>query len=587
MARRTRTGSRRYLRRRIVAVVLAFAVLLLLGVAADALVYWGRVHPGISVAGLDLGGMKKAQAVERLTELAEASLTESVTLVSGDRSWPVQPSLFGTQIMEEATIAEAMALTRNRGFFGNASSRLRLYFSHHNVDLQGSVNAESMDAFIADVADQLDDPPVNASLEFQGSAVKVREGEPGLVVDRDALRATLTSTLLSLHATEIQIAMVQAQPAVHAADAAKAVEEAQVMIAAPVLLAYGEKKWKLTGEEVQALVDCVVENSEGAAELVPVISVTKAEAFLDAVAAEVNQEMGNATWDTDGQTATLLDAYSGIELDRAKTALALTKAAKATTNRMAQAVTVEVKPERTTEQAQEMGVVSALGRFMTEFEGSENRVSNIQRAAELISDTLLAPGEEFSFNQVVGERTEVRGFHQAKVVAADGTLQDDLGGGICQVATTLFNAAFTAGLDITERKNHSLYFESYPKGRDAAVSWDGPDLRFVNDTDHWLLIRAATTNKSVLFVLYGTPDGRVVDYTTSDWYGVEPQGVKTEPTSELPVGQTRVKDYGQDGRSCTVTRVVKNASGAVLHEDVFESRYPMYFKIIEEGTKTS
>lgn len=534
-----------------------------------------------------MGGMKRAEAVERLSGLAEASLGQSITVASGDGHWPVQPSLFGTQILAEPTVAEAMGLTRSHGMFSNVYSRLRLYFSRRTLDLQGTVNAESIDAFIADVAKELDDPAVNAGLEFQGSTVKIREGQPGLVVDREALRGALISTLLSLHATEIQIAMVEAQPAVQAAEAAKAVEQARVMIAAPVLLAHGERRWRLTGEEIQGLIDCLVEKRDGVAELVPVISVTKAQGFLDSVAEEVEQEVGNATWDTDGQTASLLDAYSGRELDRAKTALALTEAAKASANRVAQAVVAKVKPERTTAQAQEMGIESALGRFMTEFEGSENRVANIRRAAELISDTLLAPGEEFSFNQIVGERTEERGFRQAKVVSADGTLQDDLGGGICQVATTLFNAAFVAGLDITERKNHSLYFESYPKGRDAAVSWDGPDLRFVNDTEHWVLIRAAATSKTLLFVLYGTPDGRVVDYSASDWYEREPQGVKTELTSELPVGQTRVKDYGQDGRSCTVTRVVKDAAGAVLHEDVFESRYPMYFKIIEEGTKTS
>lgn len=560
---------------------------IVLFLAVDGLVFWGRIHAGVRVAGYDMGHLTRVQAEERLSQLVEAAASSPIVVAAGSQEWPVLPSSFGVTIDVEGTVENAMAVTRGRGLFGDIAARIAAYFSKPNVELNGRLNEEAIESFIADIADKVDKPPVNPSLVFEGTSISVKDGVPGTVVDRVDLKQRLEETLLSLHGTRIEAAMIEADPQVTPAAAQAAVEEAQVMISAPVVLTAGDKKWRLTGEEIQAVIDCVPQGEGESARLVPVISSAKAKEFLDSVAQEVAVPVFNATWETDGEKATLIEASSGRELDVAKTAVALTQAAKSRTNRVAEAVIVDVEPERTTEKAAGMGIVSAIGKFQTEFEGTANRIANIARAAELINGTLLAPGEEFSFNQVVGERTEERGFHAAKVVAPDGTLQDDLGGGICQVATTLFNAAFLAGLEITERKNHSLYFETYPKGRDATVSWEGPDLRFLNDTKNWLLIKAAATKTTLLFVIYGTPDGRTVSYSTSDWYEVEPQGTKEVPTDELPKGQTRIKDKGQDGRSCSVTRVVKTKDGAILHNDVFESRYPMFYKIIEVGTKES
>ncbi len=578
LPRRVRT------RRLIAASLLLLFVLFALFLAVDALVFWGRVHAGVQVAGHDLGHMTREQAEDRLTALVERAAAAPITVGSAAEEWTVLPSSFGVGIDVEGTVANAMAVTRARGLFGNIAARVGSYFSKRNVELNGWLNDESVDAFIADIAEKLDRPPVNPSLVFHGADIQVKEGVPGLVVDRAGLAGRLEETLLSLHNTRIEVSMVEAAPQVTGAGVQQAIEEARVMISAPLVLTAGDKKWRMTGEEIQEAIDCVAQGEGEEARLVPVISTAKAEGFLAQVAEEVAVPVYNATWETNGETARVIEASSGRELDHGKTAVALTQAAKATSNRVAEAVIAEIKPERTTEKAQSMGIVSAIGRFQTEFEGTANRIANIARAAELINGTLLAPGEEFSFNHVVGERTEERGFHSAKVVAPDGTLQDDLGGGICQVATTIFNAAFMAGLEITERKNHSLYFDTYPIGRDATVSWNGPDLRFINDTEEWILIRAAATKTTLLFVIYGTPDGRTVTYSTSDWYQVETQGSEEVPTDELPAGQARIKDKGQDGRSCSVTRVVKSKNGTVLHEDVFESRYPMYNKIVEVGT---
>ena len=317
--------------------------------------------------------------------------------------------------------------------------------------------------------------------------------------------------------------------------------------------------------------------------LTPYVSPDRAEGFLEEIAAAIRTTPRRATWETNGSTATIIPALPGKELDTIGTAAALTEAASSTSNRVAKIAVKETPPERTTEQAQAMGIVQNIGDYTTEFTGSANRISNIQRAASLISNTLVGPGEVFSFNNTVGQRTEDRGFKTAPVIKEDGRLEDDLGGGICQVATTLFNCAFFAGLPIVQRENHLLYIDHYPMGRDATVSWGYPDLQFRNDTDHWLLIKAHADSNSVTFVIYGTPDGRKVTYSTSDWYDVVKQTEKRVKTDELPLGETRVKDYGQDGRSCSVTRTVTRNGQA--RKETFYSEYPMVPKLIEEGTK--
>ena len=137
----------------------------------------------------------------------------------------------------------------------------------------------------------------------------------------------------------------------------------------------------------------------------------------------------------------------------------------------------------------------------------------MQLVAHLVDDKLIAPGTTFSFNGTTGERTAAKGFLEAPVII-NGELQTGLGGGVCQVSTTVFNAAFEAGLPITARTNHALYISHYPLGRDATVNYPDIDLKFVNDTGHWLLLRTFVGSSSLTVDLYGdaaAPPGRVDD----------------------------------------------------------------------------
>ena len=150
------------------------------------------------------------------------------------------------------------------------------------------------------------------------------------------------------------------------------------------------------------------------------------------------------------------------------------------------------EPDFTTEDARALGIKEQVSTFTTYYPYAEYRNINIGRAAELVNGTVLKPGETFSLNDTVGERTAENGFTEGFIIS-DGVFKEDFGGGVSQMATTTFNAMFFAGLEDVEHKPHSFYIDRYPVGREATVAWGAVDLRFKNDTDHGVLIQANVT----------------------------------------------------------------------------------------------
>ena len=168
----------------------------------------------------------------------------------------------------------------------------------------------------------------------------------------------------------------------------------------------------------------------------------------------------------------------GLQLDVPATAKAIAAAAFSADKRTANLVVRVANPQRTTEIAKTMGIDSVVSSYTTTYGGTPGRLNNVQLVAELIDGTLIAPGDTFSFNGTTGERTAAKGFQEAPVII-NGELQNGLGGGICQVSTTVFNAAFEAGLPITARTNHALYISplSARARRDRELPRPRPEVR--------------------------------------------------------------------------------------------------------------
>jgi vancomycin resistance protein YoaR len=159
-----------------------------------------------------------------------------------------------------------------------------------------------------------------------------------------------------------------------------------------------------------------------------------------------------------------------------------------------------------------------------------------------------------------------------------------LGGGICQVGTTLFNTIFFSGMPVLERQNHSFYISHYPTGRDATVSWGGPDLKFKNTTPTWMMISVSYTSESITISLYGTSPGYTVTYTTSKFSNPKPFPIEKQPDPTLQTGLSFIQDPGIDGRTVSVTRTVKKGN-AVVRTDTFTSDYSPKIEVVRVGTK--
>jgi vancomycin resistance protein YoaR len=584
-AAQKRKRRRRRLRRLLTVASVVFV--LLLALLVDSALYYNKVHTGVSVSGQSLGGLTRAEARATLSRLVQEAQKSPITLSSGDKTWAVMAADVGTKIDVLGAVSAAMDVSRRSNFFVDIGRRFTLYFRDKDIPFQGTVDSALMDELLAGIAQEIDVPPVNPGLAIDGKTITAVEGQKGRVIDQDALREQLQTLLFTLHATELPIPMVTKEPALQAEDNQQALDQATTMISSSVSLTDGDDSWTLTAEQVAAYMDFTVEDQDGVSTLVPFLSAKKMSAFFDEIAGAVAKDPVNATFKGDGETAWVVPGVEGRALDREKTAEALTTAALKAEGRTAKVAVKTVEPDRTTAEAEAMGIHDRLGGFTTEWEGTPDRQTNVKITTKYASNVLLAPGDVYNFDKQIGLRTVERGYKPAKGITGPGVLEDVLGGGICQVSTTLFNAAFFAGLEILERKNHSIYIDHYPKGRDATVSVGGPNLRFRNDTDHYILVRGASNGISTTFVIYGTDEGRKVSYTTSDFYDVVERTDVTIPDPSLGPGTTIITIPGQPGKGIEVVRVVKGADGKVIHKDTFVSTWKMIPRQIQVGTGTT
>jgi vancomycin resistance protein YoaR len=325
--------------------------------------------------------------------------------------------------------------------------------------------------------------------------------------------------------------------------------------------------------------------------LVPHIAADRLEADIHSIVGERDPGIRpqNARFEVvDGQIS-IVPSVDGSGIDYAQVTSSLNRILfpegdPVQDRRIALSVTT-LAPALSTAQAEEMHITDKIIAYTTEYTvASSAKVTNIHLAADLLNRSLIEPGGTWSFNDTAGECNAQRGFQEATSIVG-GEYVDEIGGGICQVATTVFNAVFDSGLPIVERVNHGFYLVAYPAGRDATVSWSWPDLKFENDTGNWLLLTMSYTDNSVTCTLWGTNPGyRVV---SNDGGFVNPTDFETKrvDNAELDKGEEHVKQKGVPGRTIIVTRYVYNSAGELIRKADFKSVYAPETEIIEVGTR--
>ena len=563
--------------------VLVSAVLVAFLSALIGLAFAGspaRIADGVTIAGVEVGGLTVKEARSLLERRFEQVAREPVVFTAGDDTFRIK----ATTLSVEADWATALETASREGEgFGpvRGFKRLQARFFGEEIAPPVQAYAAALDYKIGSLAGVIDQKHVEAKLVRRGLGIEVVPGQSGRTLDRDAASATIVRALARLDRGAPVALPIRVDPVeVTAADLAVARRQAVTALSAPVRLEYEGTRWKLPRWRIAELLSLP---SAGATELA--IAGSGANAWFAKLRKTVERAPVDARFevDADGKIGIVPDK-PGIEIDVPATANALLAAAISPTERTAALAARTATAERTTADAKAMGITGVVGSYHTTYGGIANRLHNVALVSKLIDGALIAPGATFSFNGTTGERTAEKGFREAPVII-NGELQTGLGGGICQVSTTVFNAAYEAGLKIEERTNHALYISHYPLGRDATVNYPDLDLKFTNDTGKWLLLRTFVGTGSLTVNLYGTPQNRRVETSEQPLRVVGAPHLKRVPDPTLLKGKSEVVEYGQPARATSVSRTVYDANGKVLHEDTWQSSYRSEPKVVRVGTK--
>lgn len=575
--RRQRQARSRFIRRLAVAVVVVLAVVAL--VVAE--VYAGSsdtLPSGVTIAGVDVGGLTTAQAVRRLEQKAAALAAKPVDVRVAGRTFPMRQADLGIRVDWAGAVQSAR--TKSDGF-GPVRGFRRFFQQLFGLSITPTARAEghALDAALDRIVSSVGREPRDAAIVLHGLTPAIVPGRAGISIDRTQARKELLARFAGLDRTPVVLALGARRPQVTAASLASTLAQVRTALSAPIVLTTGEARVSVGRWQLASILRLPSGSSRSIT-----VGGKQADAFVLRLEKALNRDPRDATWAVSGSVVHVVPALAGRAVDVPATAANIVRAALSPTNRTA-AIVVETKQaRRTTKDAQAMGIKELVSSYTTEFGGVPNRIHNVQLVSHLIDDTLIAPGATFSFNGTTGDRNASKGFLEAPVII-NGELTTGLGGGVCQVSTTVFNAAYEAGLNITARTNHALYISHYPQGRDATVDYPDVDLKFVNDTKAWLLLRTFVSSYSLTVSLYGTsPHRRVVSETA-------PLVVTGHPPTEwdkdpgLPKGTKEIVEAGSPPLSTSVHRWVYTADGKLLYDNVWTSHYVGEKRIIHVGTK--
>jgi vancomycin resistance protein YoaR len=562
--------------------LLVLAAVLAVAAALVGLVFAGspeRLAEGVTIAGVDVGGMTAERAAKTLEARAATLEERPVVFAAGPDRFAIKPSQLGV----EADWRAAVAAARNEGEgFGPVRGFRRLHVRVFGSEVQPPVSVynAALDFKLGQLAKAIDRDHVEASLVRKGLKIIVVPGQTGRHLEHDAAGPLIVRALASLRRGSTVALPLRVDPAdVTAEQLAPVAAQARTALSAPVRLAYGETRWRIPRWRIAELLSLP---GSGAKKLA--IAGPGAERYFNRLSKAVGREPTDAGFAVTSGGIRVVPAKDGLEVDVPRTAKAILAAAVSPRNRTAKLAVAVSHPERTTADAKGMGITGVVGSYTTTYGGTPGRLHNVQLVAQLIDGALIAPGAQFSFNGTTGERTADKGFEEAPVII-NGELKNGLGGGICQVSTTVFNAAFDAGLQIDQRTNHALYICHYPTGRDATVNYPDLDLKITNDTRHWLLLRTFVGSGSLTVNFYGTPQSRRVESETGDLVVTGPVPVKRVDDPTMFKGETEVDIVGSPPRETSVHRKVYLENGTLLHDDTWSSRYVGEPTVMRVGTK--
>ncbi|MFV9506765.1 MAG: VanW family protein [Oscillochloridaceae bacterium umkhey_bin13] len=558
--------------------------------------YRDQALPGVSVQGQPVAGLSGSEISATLQNQYEAFLRRPVTLAYAGTSWEPALTELGVRFDTDALAAEAVAAGRR----GDPITRLRELYAlwQQGLDLTPRlvVDQPALQAYLLNLAPRIERPAQDPALSLAAARVVGTPGTSGVQLLVDATANDVLLALRDLTPREVPLRTRLLDPKVSDAALVTAETRASELLRTPLVMTRGEQSWVWEPERLAEMLTVAPVDGRLELRVIPerlARSVEGLAQLVDTGTAEPRLRFSN------GQVQIIEEGRPGWRLrqEDAVEQIANLLLSSSTVTRTLDLPVDQLEPQITAASLPELGINELVAEGKSSFSGSAAyRITNIEAGTRRMDGVLIAPGEEFSFNRQLGEVDAANGFVEGYAIIGNRT-QLEWGGGVCQVSTTVFRGAFWAGLPITERHAHAFYISWYDRfglgpngdgqGLDAAIYTGVADLKFVNDTGHWLLMQAEADRTSQVLTVrfYGTRPDREVRLEgplVSNEVRAPSQPVYVDDPT-LPRGTLRQSDVARSGRDITVRRVIIQG-GIEITRESFLTRFRAWPNIFVRGT---
>jgi len=546
--------------------------------------YADRALPGVSVAGIDASSLGAAELRARLeSELARPWAAATITATYEGASWKTTNGELGIAPDLDAAVETALAYGKQGALPERAAAWLAARNGEALVPFTMRATGSAADQWVGRIARDVDRPARDGALAVTYTGVQVTPAVIGRELDTRATVAALLSPQ-SLSARDLALAVKLHYPATDAAGLDGAAARA-LAATTPLRISAGDAS---VSEDAAGLATLLIIDKQAAAQgelpAIPkdavapatryryavTLNETRTKTWIAAVADELDRPAKSASYRvTPDGTLAVIPSANGVKIDQDKLLRDISTAlfTPATVRREVAATFVTDLPIFTTEQAAKYAAgMVRISSFTTYYPPNASRHANITTGALQFDNLVVAPGKTFSFWDNLGPVTVERGYAYAGAIIDNRSDENVIGGGLCQVSTTLFNAVARAGYDIVERHEHGYYIDRYPLGFDAAVFLPGSDFQWRNDTGYPVLIRAYPGATSLGFELFSIPSGRTV---------VVGDPIETNlvmPPKDQPADPAYPPGAFTQGRDVSRSWTVYE-NGRIVHAQTFKSHY--------------
>jgi vancomycin resistance protein YoaR len=585
--------------RKVFLIVFALSALILAGVfSAYSYDYRDRVYPNIYLNGKNLGGQKVQDLAPQIDKITDDYQKQEITIAISDKEKKIKIGDLGWSVDTSATAKKIYDFGRNPNFLKLLLERLKGLFGRNEITPVYSVNQNALDDWLNLIQNELGKPKQEANIQITSRGAKIIEPSSGQILDENEIRPKIVKIFEFAGPLKITTQLHEDKPTITKEDAQNLIPEAEKLTQNNVILTAPKGDFTLKPEIYAGWIEIRRQTEEKKTLIKKEVkygpayvsfSDTKIKNYLEKHLDDLNIPPKDAKLAFSGGSVSVVQqSVAGRVIDVDESVKEIREALEKGDGKI-KLSDREKEPAidaKTASDIEKYGIRELVGTATTNFARSpSNRIHNIQNGVSFLTGVLIAPGEEFSTLKQLGSIDGSTGYLPELVIKENRTIPE-YGGGLCQVSTTLFRAALNSGLKITERQNHSYRVSYYepPVGMDATVYSPSPDLKFVNNTDNYILIQGHVDGNNVTFDFYGTKDGRQVQISDPVMYDVTPPGdpIYTDDPS-LPAGVEKQTDRAHPGAKATFTYKVTKDGKTIINQ-TFNSVYVPWPAKILRGT---